>query len=911
MDEKPVKVLLIEDNPGDVRLIREFLNDAGVDAYDVECVDLVHTGMERLAGGGIDVVLLDLQLPDSLGLDTLSRVHDQTPDVPIVVFTALGDKDLAIKVMQGGAQDYLVKDEVDGKTLKRSIRYAIERKRSEEKLRESEERLRNLFETMGEGVIMIAPDGGIVQANPAASRILRLKRSELEGSNYFSSELKFIHADGTPLPPEEMAAAQAIKEKRPVTNMGMGVERPDGTTCWVNVNASPIIDKSGTLEGVVDTFTDITESRWSEDALRQSEEKLRSLVQNIPDIILFLDQDGSILSANRTMPGTPVQEAIGKRVYDYIAPAYFDMMRKSIEGIFRTGQLDKFLVLGVGPQGNNTAWYETRAVPIEKDNKVIAVTLICTEITERKQAEDELRASEARYRLIADHATDVIWTMDMDLHYSYVSPSVTRLRGYSAEESLAQPLEEHFTPASLDLALKTFEEEMAIESRDQKKLDRTRRLELELTCKDGSTVWTGISMGFLRDPDDRPIGIMGVTRDITEHKRAEEEKERILTQLFQAQKMESIGLLAGGMAHDFNNVLSNIQAKSYKASRKLTDDNPARKDLDEIRNICFTAGNFTRKLLQIGWEHPVELSPIHLNDAVLEILGLLDQLMGKGFSIVRDLEKDLWTTNADTMCIEQILMNLVLNAKDAMPEGGTLSVRTQNFHVEGGYSKAHPHAQPGKFICLTVSDTGCGMDEETLARIFEPFYSKKGTGKLFGVGLSVVYGIVKKHNGWIDVESRAGVGSTFRIFFPIIPELPKEVVDKIDSIEEYQGRGERILIVEDEEPTRVLIEWIFRENGYIVFPAKSAKEAFDLFTKEDGNFHMVFADVFLPDESGIKLADRLRALTPRQRILFGSGYLSNQSAEFKIIREKGYWLLEKPYDKLNLLRTTRKLMETP
>ena len=901
MDEKPVNVLLIEDNPGDARLIREFLNDAGADAYDVECVELLSAGLERLAGGGIDVVLLDLQLPDSLGLDTLSRVHDQAPDVPIVVFTVLGDKDLAIKAMQGGAQDYLVKDEVDGKTLERSIRYAIERKRSEQMLRESEERLRNLFETMGEGVIMIAPDGGIVQSNPAASRILRLTRSELEDRNYFSSELKFINTDGTPLPPEEMAAARAIKTKRPVKNVVMGVERPDGTTCWINVNASPIIDEAGWLEGVVGTFTDITESRWAGDALWQSEEKLRSLVQNIPDVIIFLQRDGTILSVNSAMPGSPAHEAIGKKVYDYMAPEYFDGVKKAIGRVFETGTLESFQLLGVGPKGPDSAWYEVRAVPIMKKDVVIGITFICSDITERRQAEDELRKSEAKYRRLFESNKDGIVFTDMEGKFHDANQAFLDMLGYEMEElrglSYHQITPEKWHEMEADLVKSQI---IARGYSDEYKKEYIK--------KDGTVFSIEIRVWLINDKLGDPLGMWGIVRDISERKRAEEEKDRLLTQLFQSQKMESIGLLAGGMAHDFNNVLSNIQAKSYRALRRLPEDDPAREDLDEIRNICFTAGSLTRKLMQVGWEQPVELNPIDLNGGILEILGLLDQLVGREFSIVRELAEDLWTVTADKTCIEQIIMNLVLNAKDAMPEGGTISVKTRNIHMDGDYAKAHHRARPGEFVCLTVSDTGCGMDKETRSRIFEPFFSKKGPGKLFGVGLSVVYGIVKKHEGWIDVESLVGEGSKFRIFFPSIPEIPREEVAKIPSIEEYQGRGERIMIVEDEEPIRVLLEGILCENGYIVFPTKNAKEAIDLFTKEKGNFHLVFTDVFLPDESGVKLADRLRALTPRQRVLFGSGYLSNQSAEFKIIREKGYWLLEKPYDKLKLLRVTRKML---
>jgi len=464
------------------------------------------------------------------------------------------------------------------------------------------------------------------------------------------------------------------------------------------------------------------------------------------------------------MPGTPVQEAIGKRVYDYIAPAYFDMMRKSIEGVFRTGQPDNFLVLGVGPQGANTAWYETRAVPIEKDNKVIAVTLICTEITERKQAEDELRESERKYRKLFESNKDGIVFTDMEGKILDANQAYMDMLGYTQEE-IRESSYQQITPEKWHAI------EADIVERQIKSRGYSDEYKKEYIKKDGTVFPIEIRVWLNNDRLGEPIGMWAIVRDISERKSAEEEKDRLLIQLCQSQKMDSIGLLAGGMAHDFNNVLSSLQAVSYKALRRLPEDNPARNDLDEIRNICFTAGNLTRKLLQFGWEQPVELSPLHLNDAISEILNILDQIAGSQFSIVRDLAEDIWTVNTNTTSIEQITMNLVLNAKDAMPEGGPITVRTENLHLKEESSKMYDKARAGKFACLTVTDTGHGMDKETMSRIFEPFYSSKGSGKLFGIGLSVVSGIVKKHNGWIDVESRPGEGSTFRIFFPVISEI--------------------------------------------------------------------------------------------------------------------------------------------
>lgn len=260
--------------------------------------------------------------------------------------------------------------------------------------------------------------------------------------------------------------------------------------------------------------------------------------------------------------------------------------------------------------------------------------------------------------------------------------------------------------------------------------------------------------------------VMTIIRDNTARKVAEEEKERIQSQLFQAQKMDAVGLLAGDMAHEFNNLLAIIQTLSYKANLLLPEGSPARDAVGEIRDTCNKAAEIVHKFLQFGRHEPLRLGPLDMNKGLVSIVKVIDWMIGEEFLIETDLAEDLRTIHADAGNVDQVVLNLVLNARDAMPEGGTIRIRTRNASLDEEECGSNPSARPGRFVRLSVADTGQGMDKETQSRIFEPFFSTKSKEKNYGIGLSVVDGIVKNHKGWIDVESRPGEGSTFRIYFP-------------------------------------------------------------------------------------------------------------------------------------------------
>ena len=395
---------------------------------------------------------------------------------------------------------------------------------------------------------------------------------------------------------------------------------------------------------------------------------------------------------------------------------------------------------------------------------------------------------------------------------------------------------------------------------------------------------------------------------ILDRRQAEEEQEKIHAQLLQAQKMESIGTLAGGIAHDFNNLLTVIQGYTELAMMKLDETDPLYRNLRHIRHASTRAANLTRQLLLFSRKQPMDLTPLNINRTVENLLKMLNRLIGEDVAINTDLEPDLWTVRADAGNIEQVITNLAVNARDAMPEGGKLTIKTENVTLDEEDCRTIPEARPGKFVCLSVEDTGVGMDKAILARIFEPFFTTKEPEVGTGLGLSVVYGIVKQHEGWINVYSEPGQGSTFKVYLPAVSVKLEDEPKGTISLQGLQGNGERILLVEDEGGVREFVTGMLGENGYVVFEAANAKEALDIFEREEGKFHLVFCDVVLPDKSGLELVDQLLSREPELRVLLSSGY-TDQRLQWSVIRERGFRFIQKPYALTDLFRAIREAIE--
>jgi nitrogen-specific signal transduction histidine kinase/CheY-like chemotaxis protein len=397
--------------------------------------------------------------------------------------------------------------------------------------------------------------------------------------------------------------------------------------------------------------------------------------------------------------------------------------------------------------------------------------------------------------------------------------------------------------------------------------------------------------------------MFGIAQDITDRKRLEE-------QLVVSQKMEAVGLLAGGVAHDFNNLLGVIMGYSDLLLDGFPSDDPRCHQLQQIKKAGVRATSLTRQLLAFSRKQIFQPRILDLNALVTDFNKMLLRMVGEDIELVCNLKPSLGQIKADPGQIEQVIMNLVVNSRDAMPTGGKLIIETANADLDETYCRAHPAVQPGSYAMVAVSDTGAGMDAKTQARIFEPFFTTKEQGKGTGLGLATVYGVVKQSGGYVWVYSELGKGTTFKIYFPRIDE-PVQAVEAMDQGKpELLRRSETILLVEDAEPLRELTRELLENNGYTVFVAENGAEAIELAEHEDRPIHLLLTDVVMPGMSGREVASYLTAKRPDMRVIFMSGYTNDVIAHHGVL-DSGISFIEKPFSQETLMRKLREVLDRP
>jgi two-component system cell cycle sensor histidine kinase/response regulator CckA len=515
----------------------------------------------------------------------------------------------------------------------------------------------------------------------------------------------------------------------------------------------------------------------------------------------------------------------------------------------------------------------------------------------RHQMERKIKESEHWFSTTLRSIGDAVITTDLRQVVTFMNPIAERLTEWKATEAVGVPLQAVFR-------IINEKTRAPVESPVDKALHRQEVVELSessiLISKGGREIPIDNNAAPIKDEKNEAKGVVLVFREITVRKKLEK-------QLRQAQKMESIGTLAGGIAHDFNNLLTAIRGSVDISMLTIKQDDPIFQDLREIQVAAERASDLIRQLLLFSRNQPMEFHFISLNKILENLLKLLHRLIGEDIGISTSLHPHLWTISADRVTIEQVVMNLAINARDAMPRGGKLSIRTENVKIDEGYCQAVPEARPGEFVRFSITDTGSGMNAETVQRIFEPFFSTKGPGKGTGLGLSVVYGIVQQHSGWINVYSEPGHGTTFKIYFPAQKEREETQLKPKVPVTDLHGKNERVLLVEDEKNVREFVSKAWVQCGYTLCVAENSQQAEDLFTRENGKFDMVFSDVVLPDKNGIELVETLQKMKPDIRILLSSGYTDHKS-QWPLIQEKGYRFLQKPYTLTELLTVLREVL---
>ncbi len=729
MSDSPINVLLVEDNPGDARLIREVLAGADSPQASLAQVSRLSEALKHLREEGCDVVLLDLSLPDGHGLETVTRMHAAAPGAPIVVLTGLDDEALALTAVRQGAQDYLVKGKLDGNLLVRAMRYAIERKKAEE-------------------------------------------------------------------------------------------------------------------------------------ALKESERRYRLLAENVTDVIWTADLNMRLTYVSpsvKGMRGYSPEEVIGQGIDEGLAPASCEVARKVLAeelALETEGAGDRFrtrtLELEHLRKDGSTFWAEAKMTFLrDADGRPIGILGVTRDISERKRAEESLREAEQRLRAMFENASDGILLADAQTKKFHTgNQMICRMLGYSLNEIQNLRVADIHAKKDLPSVIQTFEKQLRREI--------TLAKDMPVKRKDGSI--------FYADVNACPITLggrtylMGIFRDITEHKKAEEEKRRLQEQLARAQKMQAIGTLAGGIAHEFNNINAAIIGYVDLTLQTENLSEVARRNLETVRSSAVRGADLTKGLLAFSKKDVGEKKPVNLKDLVDEVLKLTEkEFLSEGIAVSVKHSMKVPAVMGEPGLLSQVVMNLVINARHAMAKSPV-----KKLTVQTGLENDRPF--------IRVRDTGCGIPRENMARLFEPFFTTKGSlvsGGVFdgkahgtGLGLSVCHSIIEGHGGDIQVKSQPGRGTTFTIYFPRISDARAEL-PRIEKSQE--GKVSRFLVVDDERPITDLLVSILAHGGHAADGFTNPKEALRALSHRQ--YAVAFVDLQMPEMRGEDFIEGINRLPPERRPL--------------------------------------------
>lgn len=774
---------------------------------------------------------------------------------------------------------------------------AVKRKHAEDALRESEQRYRQLVEHAPIGIYEVDwQTGKFLSVNDVMCEFLEYSREELMSLSPVElateeSQIHFIERRQKSLAGEKIPDTAEFEL---ITSTGKRI--------WANINNRLIYHEGVPVRAKVVAY-DITERKHAEEALIESEKRYRQLVEYAPTGIYEIDVNtGRFISINDVMcdyMGYSKEELLSMNAMDMLTE---EAQKKFIERQTRTrtGQrISDTTELELITKSGDRIWASLNTRLIYHDGKPVSAQVVAHNITDRKRVEEELRESEEKYRLLATNVTDNIWIFDLiTFRFSYVSPSVVNITGFTDEEATGFQLHDTLIPSSLELATKTLEEELANDHKADP--SRSRTLELEQYHKDGSTIWTEVSLSFIRDQEGKPVSILGVTRDISERK-------KLQAQLQQAHKMEAVGTLAGGVAHDFNNIIQIITGYAQLLMRENETNSPSYNKLSNIQDACRRAKELVQQLLLFSRKMETAKKPIDVNREIEQAGKVLERTIPKMVDIKLKLQEGLWSVNADPVQIEQIMLNLGKNAADAMPDGGKLLITTGNKTLDEKQVQNIPGAEPGQYVVLTVSDTGHGMKKEIVEKIFEPFFTNKEIGQGTGLGLASVYGIVKSHHGYILCNSKVNQGTDFQIYLPAI-EHAAAIESSPPAEPAPQGGVETILLVDDEEQIRHVAAQMLIEFGYTVLTASNGEEALEIYTPKKDVIDLIILDINMPGMGGIQCLRELKNIDPLIKVVIASGY----TAEGRVrdaLEAGGSAYVGKPYIIRELLSKVRDVLD--
>jgi PAS domain S-box-containing protein len=814
-DFATIGVLLVEDNPGDVRLVREMLVEAGARNARFECAGSAAEAKARLGKGGVDVVLVDLGLPDSRGLDTYRGIREVAGDaVVIIVLTGNQDEETGLAAIREGADDYLIKGQINGPLLVRSVCYAIER-----------------------------------------------RQAELMRSRSLEQQKRVNQLQQALLAPGKLSLKLST-----ITQGVVDIFGADFCRIW-SIGLGDLCER-GCMHASVTEGPHVCRPR----------DKCLQLVSSSGR---YTHTDGA---AHRRVPfgAYKIGLVASGREHKFLTNNVTRDPRVHNHEWARELGLVSFAGYQIRPPGGETigvlALFSGQAISPEEDAQLDALSTLVARVIGAAQAEEALRQSETRFRSFFENAPEYCYMVAPGGRILDVNATALAALGYEKSE-----LVDHST-----LRIYASESRQAVE----KALDEWRQTgtirgrELEIITKQGTRRSIVLDVSSVCNDQGEILYSISVQRDITQQKELE-------SQFRQAQKMEAVGKLAGGVAHDFNNVLSVILGYAELALAKVDPAQTPYAELQQIRNAGWRAADIIRQLLAFARKQTIAPRVIDLNETVERMLKMLRPIIGEDIELAWMPGHSLWPVKIDPAQIDQILANLSVNARDAIAGVGKVTIETNNVDFDEAYCREYAGFLPGEYVMMAVSDDGCGMGKEVLDQVFEPFFTTKPVGEGTGLGLATVYGIVKQNEGFINVYSEPGKGSTFRIYFSryagAVAAEPAEAL-----AEPPRGNAETVLLVEDETAMLNLGQDMLERLGYVVLAANTPGEAIRLGEAHAGEIHLLITDVIMPQMTGPALAERLLSHRPDLKQLFMSGYTADVIAHRGVLAE-GVQFLQKPF----------------
>jgi two-component system cell cycle sensor histidine kinase/response regulator CckA len=620
------------------------------------------------------------------------------------------------------------------------------------------------------------------------------------------------------------------------------------------------------------------DDRW---AARLESADLRQLTQHAPDMLMVVDLEHRIQFINWTVAGLDVEQVLGTDFFAYVSPDQHAVVRESFDHVRRTREPSSYRSIYVSPESSAPREWESRVGPVIEEGAVVGFAVFARDVTERNAQARELTR-------FFELSVDMLCVIDDARCFRRVSSSFSTSLGYATEELQGQPLAEFIHEGDREATLAHV---LSVAQGQQDVHFETR-----FQHKGGSFLL--LSWRARHDTETRVI--FAVARDITQERNLE-------FQLRESQKMDAVGQLAGGLAHDFNNLMLAVLANVEFAREELSEDTPLGEYLAQISDAATRATVLTKQLLAFSRREAIRRVAIDVNELTRTLMQLLRRLIPANVEVDFVPGACLPKLDCDPNQLEQVLINLCINARDAMPHGGRITIETEAALIDDRFRESHPWAKPGRYGVLTITDSGIGMTKDVCDRIFEPFFTTKGPGKGTGLGLATVYAIVKQHDGLVHVHSEPGHGSSFKVYIPVAAQLAGDVPEQCDP--GLPGREETILVAEDEPLVRQVVTQILERAGYRVLGARNGKEALELLKENPRQVRLVLLDVMMPEMSGPEAYYRIRQTLPELPVLFSSGY--SNDARFAHSVPRDCVLLEKPYRSEELLRVVRLALTAP